>query len=83
MHEAGFELVALDMPEYEETRTNPSVTHTYNDWVSIRSDFVDHELEHDLRPIVLYGLSAGGMETYHVAGLNKKVVGITGMTFMD
>ena len=32
---------------------------------------------------MLYGLSAGGMETYHVAALNKKVKGILGMTFLD
>lgn len=30
-----------------------------------------------------YGLSAGGMLTYHVAALNKKVKGIVGMTFLD
>ncbi|MBR7900862.1 alpha/beta hydrolase [Burkholderia multivorans] len=37
----------------------------------------------DDRPIVLYGLSAGGMLTYHVAALNGKVKGIVGMTFLD
>jgi pimeloyl-ACP methyl ester carboxylesterase len=37
----------------------------------------------DSRPIVLYGLSAGGMLTYHVAALNRKVKGIVGMTFLD
>lgn len=83
LHEAGFELVALDMPGYGQTKVNPSVTHSYDDWVNIGNDFVNHELENDNRPIVLYGLSAGGMETYHVAALNKKVKGIIGMTFMD
>jgi alpha-beta hydrolase superfamily lysophospholipase len=83
LHEAGFELVALDMPGYGATKVNPSVTHTYDDWVNIGSDFIDHELKHDSRPIVLYGLSAGGMETYHIAAVNKKVAGIIGMTFMD
>ena len=83
LHETGFELSALDMPGYGQTKPNPAITHSYHDWVQIGSDFVDHELENDKRPIVLYGLSAGGMETYHVAALNKKVVGIIGMTFMD
>lgn len=83
LHEAGFELVALDMPGYGQTKVNPSVTHSYDDWVKIGSEFVDHELENDSRPIVLYGLSAGGMEAYHVAALNKKVKGVVGMTFMD
>lgn len=32
---------------------------------------------------MLYGLSAGGMLTYHVAALNKTVAAIVGMTFLD
>jgi alpha-beta hydrolase superfamily lysophospholipase len=83
LHEAGFEVSALDMPGYGQTKPNPSLTHSYDDWVQLGSDFVDHELAHDPRPIALYGLSAGGMLTYHVASLNKKVKGIIGMTFMD
>jgi pimeloyl-ACP methyl ester carboxylesterase len=51
--------------------------------VQAGSDLVDAELARDSRPIVLYGLSAGGMETYHVAALNRKVRGIVGMTFLD
>jgi len=51
--------------------------------VQIGSDLVDAERAKDDRPIVLYGLSAGGMETYHVAALNGHVDGIVGMTFLD
>ncbi|KAJ5905615.1 uncharacterized protein N7473_002531 [Penicillium subrubescens] len=40
-------------------------------------------VESDPRSIVLYGLSAGGMLTYHTAALNEKVKGIVGMTFLD
>ncbi len=47
------------------------------------SDLIDAELARDDRPIVLYGLSAGGMLTYHVAAMNRKVKGIVGMTFLD
>ncbi|PVH80097.1 alpha/beta-hydrolase [Cadophora sp. DSE1049] len=83
LHEAGFEAVAIDMPGYGETIVNRSSLIGYDDWVKIGSDFIDHELTNDPRPIALYGLSAGGMETYHVATLNKKVKGIIGMTFMD
>ncbi|RMZ84852.1 hypothetical protein DV737_g1025, partial [Chaetothyriales sp. CBS 132003] len=83
LHEAGFELVAIDMPGYGCTKAAKNVTYTYDDWVEIASDFVNFELEHDARPIVLYGLSAGGMLTYHAAALNKKVRGIIGMTFLD
>jgi len=47
------------------------------------SDLIDVELAKDNRPVVLYGLSAGGMLTYHVAAKNKKVKAIVGMTFLD
>ncbi|KAF7547908.1 hypothetical protein G7Z17_g7409 [Cylindrodendrum hubeiense] len=83
LHEAGFDLVSIDMPGFGKTRVAPGVTYSYDDWVNIGSDFVDHELSHDARPIVLYGLSAGGMLAYQIAAVNKKVVGIIGMSFLD
>jgi alpha-beta hydrolase superfamily lysophospholipase len=79
----GYETVALDLPGYGMTSVNPESTVTYNDWVQLVSDFVDAELKRDPRPIVLYGLSAGGMLTYHVAARNPHVAGIVGMTFLD
>jgi len=79
----GFETIAIDMPEYGLTQVGPGKLVRYDDWVQAGSDLIDAELSMDSRPIVLYGLSAGGMETYHVAALNKKVKGIVGMTFLD
>ncbi|KAM0263488.1 hypothetical protein ACHAPA_008776 [Fusarium lateritium] len=83
LHQAGFELVAIDMPGYGCTVPAKGYTWTYEDWVNISSEFIDHEYENDSRPIALYGLSAGGGLTFHSAGLNGKVKGIIGMTFMD
>jgi alpha-beta hydrolase superfamily lysophospholipase len=79
----GFEAIAIDMPEYGMTRVAPGVVVTYDDWVQAGSDLIDAELEKDGRPIVLYGLSAGGMLAWHTAALNRKVKGIVGMTFLD
>jgi len=79
----GFETIAIDMPEYGLTEVGRGKPVSYDDWVQAGSDLIDAELAKDSRPIVLYGLSAGGMETYHVAALNKKVKGIVGMTFLD
>lgn len=79
----GYETIALDMPGYGMTEVNPKRPVTYADWVQIVSDYVDVERKRDTRPIILYGLSAGGMQTYHVAALNKNVAGIIGMTFLD
>jgi len=81
--ERGYETIAIDMPTYGVTEVAPGALITYDDWVRLGSRLVDAELARDDRPIVLYGLSAGGMETYHVAALNKRVAGIVGMTFLD
>jgi alpha-beta hydrolase superfamily lysophospholipase len=79
----GFETIAIDMPEYGLTEVGRGSRVRYDDWVQAGSDLIDAELAKDGRPIVLYGLSAGGMETYHVAAKNRKVKGIVGMTFLD
>ena len=83
LFESGFETVAIDMPGYGMTSVAHGSVVLYDDWVQIASDFIDAELLRDDRPIVLYGLSAGGMLTYHAAALNRKVAGIVGMTFLD
>jgi alpha-beta hydrolase superfamily lysophospholipase len=79
----GYETIAVDMPEYGMTEVAKGAVVRYDDWVRAGSDLIDAELAKDNRPIVLYGLSAGGMLTYHVAAMNKKVKGIVGMTFLD
>lgn len=79
----GYETIAVDMPEYGMTEVAKGTLVRYDDWVRAGSDLIDAELARDERPIVLYGLSAGGMLTYHVAALNRKVKGIVGMTFLD
>lgn len=79
----GLEAIAIDMPEYGVTQVGRGKPVRYDDWVQAGSDLIDAELAKDSRPVVLYGLSAGGMETYHVAARNRKVKGIVGMTFLD
>lgn len=79
----GYEVIALDMPLYGVTEVNKNMTISYDDWVQLGSDYIDYEYSRDSRPIFLYGLSAGGMETYHIACINHRVKGIVGMTFLD
>ena len=79
----GFETIAIDMPLYGLTKLNKNMKITYDDWIDLGNDYINYELSRDSRPIILYGLSAGGMETYHIACKNKKVKGIVGMTFLD
>ena len=81
----GFETVALDNLGYGLSQLKPGTVPTYDDWVDLVVDFLAYEQSRDDRPIVLYGLSAGGMLTYHVAAKAPKgtLRGIVGMTFLD
>ncbi|GAA1038249.1 alpha/beta hydrolase [Streptomyces murinus] len=81
----GFETVALDNLGYGLTQVRPGTTPSYDDWVDLVVDFLAHERARDGRPIILYGLSAGGMLTYHVAAKAPRgtLAGIVGMTFLD
>ncbi|MFF4569493.1 alpha/beta hydrolase [Streptomyces sp. NPDC001410] len=81
----GFETVALDNLGYDLTQVRPGTTPSYDDWGDLVVDFLAHEQSRDDRPIVLSGLSAGGMLTYHVAAKAPRgtLRGIVGMTFLD
>ncbi|MGP3637668.1 alpha/beta hydrolase [Streptomyces sp. 24-1644] len=81
----GFETIALDNLGYGLTQVKPGTTPSYDDWVDMVVDFLAYEQSRDDRPIVLYGLSAGGMLTYHVAAKAPRatLAGIVGMTFLD
>ncbi len=79
----GFETIAIDMPEYGVTRVAPGARVRYDDWVQAGIDLVAVERARDDRPIILYGLSAGGMLAYQVAGATGAVAGVVGMCFLD
>ncbi|MET9214619.1 MULTISPECIES: alpha/beta hydrolase [unclassified Nocardia] len=81
----GWEVTALDNLGYGMTRVNQEETFGYADWVQMATDYLVHEKSRDDRPIVLYGLSAGGMLTYHVAAHAPRgtLAGIVGLTFLD
>ena len=81
--QAGYETMALDLPGYGLSTYPSKSAIRYDDWIQVVSDFVDAEAEKDQRPIFLYGLSAGGMLTLHVAMQNKNIKGVIGMTFLD
>lgn len=81
----GYETVALDNLGYGLTQVKSGTTPTYDDWIDLVVDFLLRERARDDRPIILYGLSAGGMVTYHAAAKAPRgtVAGIVGMTFLD
>ena len=70
-------------PPYSSLYDNGPHTHTHTQLVC---DFISAEKAVDPRPIVLYGLSAGGMLAYHVAAAvasDHSIAGIVGMSFLD
>ena len=40
----GFKVIAIDMPLYGETAVNPKMTVSYDDWVTLGSDYINYEL---------------------------------------
>ncbi|MEZ0367187.1 alpha/beta hydrolase [Mycobacterium sp. pUA109] len=81
----GWEVTAVDNLGYGMTQVAKGTTPGYADWIEMVTDYLAYERSLDDRPIVLYGLSAGGMVAYHVAAHAPRgtLSGIVGMTFLD
>ncbi len=80
----GFAAVAPDSLGYGMSEvTQPEVL--FDDWVELLADLVRREARRDPEiPVFLFGLSAGGMISFHAAGKAGKLVhGIIGLTFLD
>ena len=75
------EVVAPDLPGYGLTRA-PVGRLIFSAWTSCVQDFIEAELRRDDRPIVLFGLSLGGMVAYHVA-CTAPVQGLMATAFVD
>jgi alpha-beta hydrolase superfamily lysophospholipase len=78
----GFETVAPDLPGYGLTRVSRKAM-TYELWIDCVCDLIDHELARDSRPVVLFGVSLGGLLAYQAAARSKKVIGLVATTLAD
>lgn len=78
----GWETVSPDLPGYGLTPVGRERM-TYSLWVDCVSALIDAELERDGRPVVLFGVSLGGMLAYHAAARSKRVVGLAATTLAD
>ncbi|HVV86870.1 MAG TPA: alpha/beta fold hydrolase [Kofleriaceae bacterium] len=65
-HRYGYATVAPDLPGYGLTRV-PWRRMSYPLWIDCVCDLVDAELARDGTPIVLFGVSLGGLLAYQVA----------------
>lgn len=83
LYQQGFEYLAPDLIGYGLSQNLKNETIEYKTWVSCVSDLVDLELSKDNRPVILFGLSVGGMLAYQVAAVNKNVKKIIATTLAD
>jgi alpha-beta hydrolase superfamily lysophospholipase len=78
----GFETVAPDLPGYGLTRVARR-RFTYPLWVDCVSDLIDAEIARDGRPVVLFGVSLGGLLAYQAAAQSRRVIGLMATTLAD
>lgn len=83
LNDIGFEYIAPDLIGYGLTQNPTNKNIKYEEWVNCVSDLVDSEYTKDGKPIILFGLSVGGMLAYQVASKNPKVKGIIVTTLAD
>ncbi|MFZ5645663.1 MAG: alpha/beta hydrolase [Bacillota bacterium] len=81
LHKHGYEVIAPDLPGYGISKISEVVS--YQHWVQLVNDLIIFERQKDDRPVVLFGLSAGGMLAYHAACINKKVSGLIVTNILD
>jgi alpha-beta hydrolase superfamily lysophospholipase len=78
----GYETVTPDLPGYGLTRV-PWRRMTYPLWIDCVCDLIDAERARDGRPIVLFGVSLGGLLAYQVAARSQRVIGLVATTLAD
>jgi pimeloyl-ACP methyl ester carboxylesterase len=81
-HDAGCEVVAVDLPGYGLTDV-PDRDLTFGLWVDCLVDLIRTEQETDPRPLVLMGLSLGGVTAYHAAARSDGVSRLVATTLLD
>ena len=78
----GWETVSPDLPGYGLT-TVARGRLVYPLWIDCVSALIDAEIARDGRPVVLFGVSLGGLLAYHAAARSKRVVGLVATTLAD
>lgn len=78
----GYATVAPDLPGYGLTRV-PRVRMDYRLWIDCVCDLIEAELARDATPIVLFGVSLGGLLAYQVAARSHHPIGLVATTLAD
>ncbi|MFC9432134.1 alpha/beta hydrolase [Streptomyces sp. NPDC056987] len=77
------ELIAPDLPMYGDTVTPDPAGVRYDDFVDLLCDLVRAERAADPRPILLFGLSMGGMLAYEVSARTRDVAAVLVTNLID
>lgn len=80
---AGCEVVAPDFPGYGLTIRSRRVKPTYGMWSTIASALIDRERGTDGVPVIVWGLSIGGLLAYMAAAENGHTAGVIATTLAD
>ena len=78
----GYETVSPDMPGYGLSEV-PRARMEYPLWIDCVKELIDAELERDGRPVVLFGVSLGGLLAYQAACRSRRVAGLIATTLAD
>ncbi|MGE0321464.1 MAG: alpha/beta hydrolase [Polyangiaceae bacterium] len=78
----GYETVAPDLPGYGLTQV-PWRRFEYQLWIDCVVDLIAEEQRRDSRPIVLFGVSLGGLLAYQAAARSGRVAGLIASTLAD
>lgn len=82
MDTSNCEVVSPDFPGYGLTQVGKDTVVTYNLWVDMLHDLIEKERKVGQK-IYVFGLSIGGMLSYHAVAKNKNVDGLIVTTLAD
>ena len=82
LFENGINYFAPDNLGYGLTQVNKK-DFDYYDWVNLINEFTNFIIKKHKKPVVLFGMSVGGMLAYQVVAKNKKVSGLIASTLID
>ncbi len=77
----GYECIAPDMPGFGLTEIRKP--NSYYTWIELLNDLIDDDYKKNSKPIVLCGVSLGGMLSYQVACRNINVKGLMVSSLAD
>lgn len=79
----GAEAVVPDLPGYGATRVPNKRRLRYQDWVDATVGLLEKETSRDERPVVLLGLSMGGMLAFDAAGRTGRAAAVVASCLLD